>query len=149
MTLLWLGLFLAFLIIEGIVVGLVTIWFAAGALMALVVTLLGGQLWLQITVFCVVSAACIILLRPMTKRWMRSKQQPTNADRLLQMTGVVQEEIENLTARGLVKIDGKEWTARSETGERIPAGAVVRPLRIEGVKLIVEPVNQENKEEQT
>lgn len=141
-SILWLGLFVLFLILEGATAGLVTIWFAAGALASLIAQLFGGPVWLQILLFCVVSAAAILLMRPMAKRLLQRDHQATNADRVLQMVGTVQEEIDNLSAKGLVKVDGKVWTARSLTGEIIPAGTHVQPMSIEGAKLMVCPVKE-------
>ena len=140
---LWLGLFVLFLIVEGATAGLVTIWFAAGALAALIAQLLGGALWLQILLFCLVSAATVVMVRPVAKRLLRKDHQPTNADRVLSMVGVVQEEIDNVAAKGLVKVDGKVWTARSLTGETIPEGALVQPKSIQGAKLVVQLLQED------
>ena len=140
---LWLGLFVLFLIVEGATAGLVTIWFAAGALAALIAQLLGGAVWLQILLFCLVSAATVVMVRPMAKRLLHKDHQPTNADRVLSMVGVVQEEIDNVAAKGLVKVDGKVWTARSLTGETIPEGALVQPKSIQGAKLVVQLLQED------
>ena len=142
MPIIWLVLLVLFLIVEGATAGLVTIWFAAGSLAALVVQLLGGKLWLQITVFLVVSLAAILVLRPLAKKNLYKHKQATNADRVFEMVGVVQEDVDNILGKGLVKLDGKVWTARSFTGMPIPAGTLVHPKMIEGVKLIVVPVQE-------
>ena len=142
MPFVWLGVLVFFLIVEGATAGLVTIWFAAGALAALVAELLGGELWLQIAVFIVVSLAAILLLRPLAKKNLYKHKQATNADRVFEMVGVVQEDVDNILGKGLVKLDGKVWTARSFTGTPIPAGTLVHPKMIEGVKLSVVPVQE-------
>lgn len=151
MTVFWLILLIAAIVAEVATVGLVSIWFAAGALAALVSALLGAWTWLQIVIFVVISAALLAATRPLVKKHLNSHRRPTNADRVLTMTGVVSEEIDNTHARGAVRVDGKEWTARSENGHVIPEGAIVRPVGIEGVKLIVkvesEGSHTEEKEE--
>lgn len=146
-SVLWLGLFVVFLIMEGATAGLVTIWFAAGALAALIVQLLGGAVWLQILLFCLVSAVTILLVRPMAKKLLRRDRQATNADRVLDMVGVVQEQIDNLAGTGLVKVGGKVWTARSLTGEPVCQGTLVQAARIEGAKLIVTPLREDAAED--
>ena len=73
------------------------------------------------------------------KRFVRPQKEATNADRLLGAEAVVLQAIDNVAAQGQVKVSGAVWTARS-TGEPIPAGAVVRVERIEGVKLMVAPL---------
>ena len=146
-SILWLALFVAFLILEGVTAGLVTIWFAAGALAALIAQLLGGAIWLQILLFCLVSTATILLVRPAARKLLNRDRQATNADRLFEMVGIVQEQIDNVAATGLVKVDGKVWTARSMTEEPIARGALVQAKRIEGVKLIVVPLREETAED--
>ena len=139
----WLAALVIFAILEAATSTLVSLWFIGGSLTAMISALCGADIWLQILLFCVVSAAAILLMRPMAKRLLQRDHQATNADRVLQMVGTVQEEIDNLSAKGLVKVDGKVWTARSLTGEIIPAGAHVQPMSIEGAKLMVCPVKEE------
>lgn len=145
LKLVWLGLLILFTVGEAISVGLTSIWFAAGALVALVVALLGGPLWLQIVLFIVVSALCLLAIRPLAQKHLNSKVEPTNADRVIGSEGRVMETIDNLQATGSVRIGGVVWTARSETDQPIPAGALVKVLRIEGVKVFVEQVKEEVK----
>ncbi|MGN0985307.1 MAG: NfeD family protein [Candidatus Enterenecus sp.] len=140
--LIWLGLLILFAVIEGVTVGLASIWFAAGALVALIAALLGGQLWLQITLFIVVSALCMLAIRPLAQKHLNSKVEPTNADRVIGSEAKVTEAIDNLQGSGAVNIGGVVWTARSDSDTPIPAGSLVRVLRIEGVKVFVEPVEQ-------
>jgi len=134
----WLGVMVICLIVEGAVPGLVSIWFALGALVALLVSLFNTPLWLQVTVFIVVSIAALYLTRPLVKKYVNGKTQPTNADMLIGREAIVTEDIDNVLGTGAVKASGREWTARSEsdsTGYR--KGTPVRVVRIEGVKLIV------------
>ena len=143
MKLIWTGLLIAFTIGEGVTVGLTAIWFAAGSLAALICALLGGPLWLQIALFIVISALCLLAIRPLARKYFNSKVEPTNADRILGTEAVVTEDINNLQATGAVRIGGITWSARSENDTPIPAGTLVRVLRIEGVKVYVENVKEE------
>ena len=139
--LLWLVLVVVFGVLEGFSVALTSIWFAAGALVALFVSFLTPVLWIQTLVFAVVSLAALLLMRPLAQKLMQPQGKiPTNADRLIQKEGVVTETIDNLSATGQVKVAGQTWTARSADDSRIFAGEQVRILRIDGVKLVVEPV---------
>lgn len=137
----WLGLVILFLIAEGATVSLVSLWFAAGAVVAMFAALLGAGVWLQTGLFLVVSGALLLMLRPIVRRYLVPKITPTNVDSLVGSTGLVTEAIDNVTASGQVKLGAMEWTARSTTGENIPQGALIRVDRIEGVKVYVTPVN--------
>ena len=139
MSVMWLIAMVVLLVVEGIVPGLVSIWFAVGALAALIAALVGAPLWLQVLWFVVVSVAALILTRPLARKYINARVKPTNADMLIGKDCVVTEEIDNLRGTGAVSVDGKIWTARmaAEDG-RAAAGEVRRILRIEGVKLIVE-----------
>ena len=138
MTVVWLIAMVALLIVEGVVPGLVSIWFAAGALAALLAALWGLPLWAQFLVFMVVSLVLLFLTRPLAKKYINSRITPTNADRIVGTDCVVTEEIDNLRGTGAVMADGKVWTARMDTPDgSAPKGSVVKALRIEGVRLIV------------
>ena len=138
MTVAWLIAMVVFLIVEAIAPGLVSIWFAAGALAALLAAAVGAPLWLQVVWFLVVSVAALALTRPLARKYVNGRTQPTNADRILGKECVVKETIDNLQGTGAVAADGKIWTARMETeGETAEVGEVVVIRRIEGVKLIV------------
>ncbi len=136
----WLVLLLLFAGGEAATVGLTSIWFAAGALAALIAALLGGALWLQITLFLVVSLLCLAAVRPLAKRHLNNKVEHTNADRAIGAEAQVTEDIDNIHGKGAVIIRGVTWTARSQDGSPIPAGTMVKVLRIEGVKVFVERV---------
>ena len=141
MPIIWLVAMVALLIIEAIVPGLISIWFAIGALAALLASLLHAPLWLQIVWFLVVSIAALVLTRPLAVKYVNSRTQPTNADVLIGKECIVTEEIDDLLGTGAVKVDGKVWTARTgKEGMRLMKGDKARVLRIEGVKLIVEPL---------
>ncbi|MBR1497018.1 MAG: NfeD family protein [Oscillospiraceae bacterium] len=139
MRLIWAVLSAVFLGAEALSLGLVSIWFALGALCALLAEVFGAPPWLQIVLFIAVSAATLAMTRPLVKKFINGKTQATNADRALGMKAVAREDIDNLAGAGTVSLDGKIWSARSADGGTIPAGATVRVERIEGVKLIVRP----------
>lgn len=134
----WFCLMLVFLIVEAACpIHLVSIWFAAGSLMAMVVSFLGGPLWLQIAVFLAVSCLLLALLWPFIKKFLRPKLEKTNVDAVIGTKGVVTVTIDNTAAAGQIKLGAMEWTARSTSGAVIEKGAVVRVDRIEGVKAFV------------
>ena len=143
MSIFWLVLLILFLAAEGATAAVTTIWFAAGALVAMIAAALGGTLWLQITLFIVVSIALLLALRPLLKKYITPRQTKTNIDALIGAQGVVLEAIDNLGGTGKVKLNGMEWTARSAAGTVIPAGSVIRVEKIEGVKAIVSLQNAE------
>ena len=136
MPAIWIGLIVIFLIVEGLTAGLVTIWFAVGALIA---AMFHAPLWLQLVWFFAVSIAAFAVTRPLVKKYINSRTQPTNADMLIGQECLVTEDIDNLAGRGAVSVGGKVWTARAQTDAPIPAGTAAIVLRIEGVKLIVTP----------
>ena len=133
----WIVMLIAFVIIEASTAQLLTIWFAVGALAALISQMLGADVWLQWLIFVAVSAVVVAATRPLVKKYARPKIQPTNADRCIGQTAVVTEDIDNISGKGAAKVNGIEWSARSETGEIIKAGETVTVVKIDGVKLIV------------
>ena len=138
MTAVWVILMIVFLVVEGAAPGLVSIWFAIGALAALISSLLGAQIWLQAVWFVVVSLIALIATRPLAKKYVNSRTQATNADMLIGQECIVTETIDKLRGTGAVSVGGKVWTARADGEETvIEAGAVAVVERIEGVKLIV------------
>ena len=139
-AIIWLVLLVVFLIVEASTVTLVSIWFAAGSLAALLAALFGAKLWLQVTLFLFVAVLSLIALRPLFRRFIRPRLTATNVDSVIGSTGLVTVSIENVTAAGQVKLGAMEWTARSTSGAPIPAGTLVKVDRIEGVKAFVTPV---------
>ena len=143
LKIIWAVLLVLFTLGEGLTVGLTSIWFAAGSLAALICALCNGPLWLQIGLFILVSALCLLAIRPLAQKYLNTKVEPTNADRVIGATAKVTEEINNIAAQGAVSISGVNWSARSEAGTVIPAGTLVRVLRIEGVKVYVELLDEQ------
>ena len=145
MEVLWLALLIVFAVLEASTVSLVSIWFMGGALTALIAALCGAEIWLQIILFFVVSIALLLCLRPLSKKLLNKRKVATHADSNIGKTAVVTETIDNLRGTGAVKISGVEWSARSVDDSVLEKDAVVRILRIEGVKVCVE--RAEKKEE--
>ncbi len=139
----WGALLILFLIVEGVTAGLASIWFALGALVALIAALLKAPVWLQLGLFFAVSIVTLILTRPLARKYINGRRQATNADRVIGMTGRVTETIDNIAGTGAVYVEGKLWTARTKDEETIPEGALVRADAIEGVKLIVSEIKAE------
>lgn len=134
----WLVLMIILLVIEGVVPGLVSIWFALGALAALLSAIVGAPIWLQIVWFLLISVVSLILTRPLAKKYVNSKTTPTNADMLIGQECVVTEAIDNVLGLGAVTVGGKVWTARTENPDiKAAVGQTMTVVRIEGVKLIV------------
>lgn len=136
----WLILMVVFLVTEASTVTLVSLWFAAGALAAMIVSLFHAALWLQITVFVVVSALLLTALRPLVRKYVTPKVTRTNVDSVIGSTGMVTVAIDNVAAQGQVKLGAMVWTARSTSGQVIPEGTLVTADRIEGVKVFVTPI---------
>ena len=139
-TITWLIIMGIFLVVEAACpIHLVSIWFAAGALVAMFISMLDGELWLQITAFFAVSGALLAALWPFIRKVLNPHLTKTNVDAIIGTEGVVTADIDNLTAVGQVKLGGMEWTARSTSGDKISAGTRIRVDRIEGVKAFVSP----------
>lgn len=137
MAFVWIVLAVVLGIIEAATVSLISIWFAVGAVVAIIPAYFGAPIWVQILVFLVVSAVCFVFTKRFFKDVIKVKKQPTNADGLIGEDGIVTAEIDNLSGEGKVFISGLTWSARSSNGENIPEGAVVTVRKIEGVTLIV------------
>lgn len=139
MAVIWLALAVIFLVIEGITVGLTTIWFAAGAFIALLLSLLNAPIWLQILVFFVVSVCLLVFTRKIFVEKLHTGAEKTNVDALINKEGIVTADISPF-APGQAKVNGQIWTAVGPDEETvIPVGTQVRIVAIEGVKLIVAP----------
>lgn len=138
----WLAIFIVMLVIEGFTMGLATVWFALGALVAMIMDLCGAPLTPQIIVMAAVSAVsfvvCMIWIRPKLDSLHRANVQKTNADRVIGLEGVVTVPIDPIEGKGQVKVEGQVWSAKSDS--KIDEGVTVKINAIEGVKLIVVPV---------
>ena len=137
---LWAVLAVLFAVAEAGTVALVSVWFAAGALCALIAAELGAGPVVQTVIFLAVSGILLAALRPLARKY--TKKTRTNVDSLPGTEGIVIEDIHNLEAVGRVKLGAMSWAARSTSGDPIPAGTVVRVDRIEGVRVFVTPVKE-------
>ena len=136
MAVIWLALAVIFLIIEAITVGLATIWFAAGAFAAFVLSLLNVPVLAQVVIFLAVSCCLLVFTRKIFVEKLRTGSESTNVDALIGETGIVTEEIRPLTV-GQVKINGQVWSALGKDDETIEKDRLVKVISIEGVKIIV------------
>ena len=141
-ALIWFALAVVFLLIEGNTVMLVSVWFAAGSLTAMLAALLGAPFWLQLILFLGISAGLLALLRPLVRKYLKPKITATNVDSLSGSQGYITETVDNLAATGQVKLGAMPWTARSTDGTPIETGTLVRVDRVEGVKAFVSPVRE-------
>ena len=134
----WLILMVIFLIIEIITLGLTTIWFAGGALIAFILALCGAAPAVQIMAFFVVSFALLIFTRPVVQKRLNDSREKTNVNSMIGKEGKVTEAIDNFNGTGRIMVGGMEWTARArEDSEVIPQNARVAIQEIKGVKAIV------------
>ena len=138
----WLVAMVIFIAAEAMTVTLVSIWFALGALGAILVALLGGGLMLQVTVFLALAIVLLLCLRGLVRKHFTPRLTRTNVDSIIGSTGIVVTPVNNIAALGQVRISGMEWSARSTNGSHIPAGATVKVDRIEGVKVFVSLVEE-------
>lgn len=129
--------------IEAVTLNLTSIWFAAGALAALIVLTLGGGLFMQLVAFAVAAAVLLVLVRPMTRHLLRPKGARTNADRIVGEFATVTEEIDNTASQGTIKVFGLVWSARSVDNAIIPVGETVQIRSISGVKAMVERISEQ------
>ena len=137
MVFVWLFVIVASIVVEASTVSLVSIWFIPSACVSMILALCDVNLWIQLVVFFIIFFLLMICLKPVFKKNMGLKIVPTNADTLIGMQAVVIEEVDNLHAKGQVKVRGQIWTARSASEDIIfEVGEVVTVVAIEGVKLI-------------
>ena len=133
----WFVLTLVFIFVEANTVAMVSAWFAAGSIAAMLTSFLGGPIWLQAVVFLAVSAGLLLLLRPMVRKHFTPHLTKTNVDSVIGSTGLVTVEIQNNISSGQVKLGAMEWSARSTSGAVIPVGTLIKVDKIEGVKVYV------------
>ena len=139
----WFALMLGFIIVEAsCACHLICIWFAGGSFAAMVASLLGAGMKLQIGLFVVLSLVLLAALRPFLKKFITPRLVKTNVDAVVGSEGSVIATIDNVAATGQVKLGGMEWTARSTTGEVIAPGQQIKVDKIEGVKVFVTPVKE-------
>ena len=141
-AIIWLVLLILFLIVEAAcAVHLVCLWFAVGALVALLAAIGGAAVWLQVSLFLVVSCVLLALLWPLVKKFLNPSHVATNIDSIIGAQGIVTEDIDNCLGQGQVKLGSMYWTARSTSGEPLASGTKIKVDSIEGVKVFVTPVD--------
>lgn len=143
MLMFWLVLLIIAIVAEVLTMGLATIWFAGGALVAIVVAILHGPIWLQVVLFLLVSLVLLFFTRPIAVKYFNKDRVKTNVESMVGCQAVVTSEICNLHGIGQVTVGGQEWSARSTVESLIiPVGTVVEVVEINGVKLMVKPTAQ-------
>lgn len=139
MTVVWLVILVVLVIIELLTMGLTTVWFAGGALVAAIASVFQIPFSLQIILFLLVSAVLLFFTRPLAVKYFNKDRIRTNAESLVGRQAIVISEIDNLQGIGQVNVGGMEWSARTkEDGIKLPVGTVTTVLAINGVKLVVE-----------
>lgn len=143
----WLIAMIVFIVGEMITVGLTSIWFAAGALVALIIAAFGGGLVFQIVAFLLVSGILLGLTRSWAKQFINSRVQKTNVERVVGERACVTERVSNLDQTGRAVVLGQDWSVRAEDDkEIIEPGTLIEVVRVSGVKLIVKKVNEKRED---
>jgi len=143
MSYFWVFVVILSVIIEAATMGLATIWFAFGGLAAWIVQLMNFSFVFQIFTFLIVSSVLLIFTRPFAIKHLKVGKTATNVDGLIGKTGKVVEGIDNINAKGKIKISGQIWTSRSENEEMLKVDQLVEVVRVEGVKLIVKKIKED------
>lgn len=141
MPIFWICALVLLVVVELLTYGLTTIWFAGGSLVALIVSLCKGELWLQCLLFFAVSILLLLFTRPVALKYANRNAMASNVSVLIGKKTLVTKDIHNLTQEGQVKINDIEWIARSQDeGDIIPKGTTVEVVSVEGTKLTVKRV---------
>lgn len=136
----WVAVIILCVAVEAFTLDLSAIWFAVGGVAALIAASMSLSVPTQLIIFVLFSAALLILVRPFCRRFLKTKNEPTNADRIIGETAVVTEPIDHIHETGAVKVLGAVWSARSEENEVIAVGETVTVVAIRGVKAVVKKV---------
>ncbi len=138
MVVVWLVVLILAIGVEVASMGLSSIWFAAGALIAVIAAALSLSLWIQIFLFFAVSIVMLIFTRPVAVKYFNKDRVRTNVESMIGRQAIVVSEVDNLQGIGQVAVGGQEWSARSEEdGKPLAVGTVVEVTAVSGVKLIV------------
>lgn len=141
----WLILLIICIGIELPTMGLTTIWFAGGALVAIFAAVVGAPIWLQAVLFIVVSLLLLFFTRPVAVKYFNKDRVKTNVESMVGRQAIVISEVNNLQGIGQVTVGGQEWSARSADDQvNIAVGAVVTVVAINGVKLVVREQQLQN-----
>ncbi len=139
MSIFWLVLAVVMGVLEASTAQLVSIWFAVGAVGGCVTSLITDKIWIQVVVALVVTVITLIATRPLAKRVINTKKTHTNSDRNIGKIAIVIADIDNLEAKGQVKVESTVWSAKSADDSVITKDTKVVVKAIEGAKLVVEP----------
>ena len=140
----WLVAMIILILIEIVTVGLTTIWFAVGALVATIVAMLGGGLILQLTLYLLVSFGMLLFTRPWAMKYINKKRIKTNYEGIIGKVVRITQDVDNIAEKGCAVVNGQEWTVRAADERiRIQAGSLAKVVDIKGVKLIVEKYEEE------
>ena len=140
----WLVAMIILILIEIVTVGLTTIWFAVGALVATIVAMLGGGLIFQLTLFLLVSFGMLLFTRPWAMKYINKKRIKTNYEGIIGKVVRITQDVDNIAEKGCAVVNGQEWTVRAADERiRIQAGSLAKVVDIKGVKLIVEKYEEE------
>ena len=137
LAIIWLIVLVVCLVVEISTLGLTSIWFAGGALLALLIAMIAGPFWLQVLVFLVTSIVLLIFTRPIAAKYFNKNREKTNVNSKIGKQAIVTVTIDNLKGEGQIVTEGMEWTARSLDSTIIEEGSVVTIEKIEGVKAVV------------
>ncbi len=147
--LLWLIVAVVAMAVEAVTTALVSVWICAGALVAMVLALCGADIIVQIIAMALVTVItfviCMIWIKPRLDERKKRNAQPTNADRYIGSEGVVIKDIDPDNGKGQIKVEGQVWSAKASYA--ISEGTRVKVMALEGVKAVVEPVKDTNREE--
>lgn len=145
----WLIVMIVFIVGEMISVGLTSIWFAAGSLVAMIIAAFGGGIILQAIAFLLVSGVLLWFTRPWAKKFINSRVQKTNVESVVGERTRITERVSNLDQTGRAMVLGQDWSVRTEDDkEIIEQGALVEVIRVSGVKLIVRKVEETKREKE-
>ncbi len=138
MPYIWIGMIVLAVFSEASTMAITAIWFVPPGIVSMILAFCRVPLWIQIVAYIALSALCLILFKPLAKRWQnQSKDTKTNVDSLIGQVAVVTEDIDNIHETGAVKVAGLIWTARSEKDDdQLRKGDIVEVLAVSGVKLI-------------
>lgn len=138
----WLAVFIICLVIEAATLGLTTIWFAFGAFVSLLLSIIGVNVPIQVFVFLIVSGALLYFTRPIALKVLKKiGHVKTNYESIIGKVGIVTERVDNIAGKGQAKVEGQMWSCRSLTGDTIDKDMRVMVSQVKGVKLIVERIN--------
>ena len=141
----WFGIAVVCAVIEGMTLGLTTVWFSLSAVLMIFISMLHPPFYVQCVLFALVALLLLFFTRPIALKILHTKRENTNADSLIGKKAVVLQTITEWE-KGQVKINGAVWTAASVDGAVIPAGNECIIEKIEGVTLIVKETDASENE---